>query len=47
MATIPAARPSRPSMRLTALVMTHTHATVMSGSRSADREMNPAKGTWK
>ncbi len=47
MATIPAASPSSPSIRLTALVIRHTHATVMSGSRSAESEMKPANGTWK
>jgi hypothetical protein len=37
MATMPAARPSRPSMRLMALAITTTVSTVTSGARSGDR----------
>ena len=45
MATTPAARPSSPSMRLTALVMAMTHSAVMRGMMPGVSTTNPAKGT--
>ena len=48
MPTIPAASPSRPSTRLTALAMPTTHSTVITGIRSADSTtVVPAKGSRK
>ena len=44
MATIPAARPSSPSMKLMALVSAITQAAVMSGITPGVSTMNPAKG---
>ena len=45
MATTPAASPSSPSMRLTALVMAMTHSAVSSGVHSGDSCTRPASGT--
>ena len=45
MATTPAASPSSPSMRLTALVMAMTHRAVSNGITSGDSTTNPASGT--
>ncbi len=48
MATIPAANPSRPSMRFTALAMPTTQITVISGAMSGDRtSVVPTIGTRK
>src|SRR5438874_292232 len=47
MPTTPAARPSSPSMRFTALAMRATQITVRSGDRSGERTTNPAKGIRK
>ena len=44
MATMPAASPSRPSMKLMALVMPITHSTVSSGDRSGDSDEQPGEG---
>ena len=45
MATIPAASPSRPSMRLTALASPTTHSTVMSSDHPDDRITRSKNGT--
>ena len=45
MATTPAASPSSPSMRLTALVMAMTQSDVSSGVHTGDSWTTPAKGT--
>src|SRR4051812_25432390 len=49
MITMPAARPSSPSIRLIALANTTTVTTVTSGARSGDSTMTsaPENGTWK
>ena len=47
MATMPAARPSSPSMRLTALAMSRSQITVMSGTQSAPIEYTSENGTRK
>src|SRR5579872_1811418 len=47
MPTTPAASPSRPSMRLTALAISATQITVRSGERSGESTTNPAKGIRK
>src|SRR4051812_11500539 len=49
MMTMPAARPSRPSIRLMALAKTTTVTTVTSGARSGESTMTsaPENGTWK
>ena len=44
---MPAARPSRPSTRLTALAMPITHSTVTSADRSAESTTRPENGTRK
>src|SRR3954463_1647259 len=46
-AVTPAARPSRPSMRLMALAMPTTHTTVMNAERSGVSENTPRNGTRK
>src|ERR1039457_4918932 len=48
MATIPAARPSKPSIRVTALVRGKTHAAVINGRIEGPSTTKPAKGsfTW-
>ena len=46
MATTPAARPSRPSIRLTALVNAITQAAVMSGTMPGVSTKNPASGIF-
>src|ERR1700722_8192795 len=45
MATTPAASPSRPSIRFTALVMPMTHRAVSNGVTSGESTTNPARGT--
>ena len=45
MATMPAARPSRPSIRLMALARAITHTAVMRGMTPGVSTMNPASGT--
>src|SRR5437764_15128413 len=47
MATMPAASPSRPSMKLTAFAMTATHTTVTSGCKSRDSDSTPVNGNRK
>lgn len=47
MAMMPAARPSSPSMRLTAVVIAKTHSTTSSGFQSAESTTVPAKGMRK
>ncbi len=47
MATIPAASPSSPSMKLTAFAMPITQSTVMSGARSRGTDQISPKGTRK
>src|SRR5581483_6462493 len=47
MPTTPAASPSRPSIRLTALAISATQITVSSGDRSGERTTKPAKGILK
>ena len=44
---MPAARPSRPSIRLTAFAMPTTQSTVISGARSGDSTTKSANGTRK
>ena len=43
----PAASPSRPSIRFTALITTIVHATVMSADMSELSEISPAPGSQK
>ena len=45
MAAMPAASPSRPSTRFTALAMPTTHSTVTSADQSADRNSRSRNGT--
>ena len=47
MATMPAARPSSPSMRLTALAIRSSQITVTSGTQSAPIEYTSENGTRK
>ena len=47
MATMPAARPSNPSIRLTALAIPTTHSTVMSADMSGGSTVKPRNGTRK
>src|SRR5919106_1107633 len=47
MPTTPAASPSRPSMRFTALAMSATQITVRSGDRSGESTTKPANGIRK
>ena len=47
MATMPAARPSSPSMRLMALAITISHSTVTSGVKSRPRATTSRNGTRK
>ena len=47
MATVPAASPSSPSMRLTAFTITRTHATVSGTARSDPSEITPCEGNQK
>ena len=44
MATIPAAKPSKPSMRFTACVMPNSHNTVKSGTQSSDNTNTSRNG---
>ena len=46
-ATIPAARPSSPSIRFTALAIPTTHRTVISADMSGGSTVNPRNGTRK
>ena len=45
MATTPAASPSSPSIRFTALVMAMTHSAVSRGVHSGESRTKPASGT--
>ena len=47
MATMPAASPSSPSIRLTAFAMPTTHSTVISADMSGGSTVKPRKGTRK
>ena len=47
MARIPAASPSRPSMKFVALAIPITHNTVISADQSGESTRKPAKGTRK
>ena len=46
-ATMPAARPSRPSMRLIAWVMPSSQSTVISGTQSSDSNASSKNGKRK
>ena len=47
MATIPAASPSRPSIRFTAFAMPTTQSTVTRADRSGGSTVKPTNGTRK